>query len=182
MRRRQMAGSAHRRPRVGSWAAVAVALLALAGPWVAPYPPEQQEDVAGARLLPPLTRADALAVGPHRSIIVTDLRKTADGWEFDRGGQRQALPAADLVEEPSPRFYLLGTDSLGRDLLSRLLHGIRHSVGLAALCVALALVVGVGVGATAGLAGGLPDEILMRGVEVLMSIPRLFLVLACAAL
>ena len=182
MRRRQMAGSAHRRPRVGSWAAVAVALLALAGPWVAPYPPEQQEDVAGARLLPPLTRADALAVGPHRSIIVTGLRKTADGWEFDRGGQRQALPAADLVEEPSPRFYLLGTDSLGRDLLSRLLHGIRHSVGLAALCVALALVVGVGVGATAGLAGGLPDEILMRGVEVLMSIPRLFLVLACAAL
>src|SRR5439155_15218410 len=45
-----------------------------------------------------------------------------------------------------------------------------------------ALFVGVGVGALAGLAGGLWDEILMRGVDVLMSIPRLLLVLVCTAL
>jgi len=180
--RRPGTGTVWHRRRGGAWAGVAVALLALAGPWVAPYPPDRQEDVAGARLLPPLTRAHALVAGPRRLLIVTGLRRTSAGWEFDREGRRQALPAADLAQKPSPRFYLLGTDTLGRDLLSRLLHGVRHSVGVAALCVVLALVIGIGVGAIAGLAGGLWDEILMRGVEVLMSIPRLLLVLVCTAL
>jgi peptide/nickel transport system permease protein len=166
----------------GRWGVAALALLALAGPWIAPYPPEEQEDVAGARLLPPWTRAEALALGPHRTLIVTGLRRTTDGWVFDRAGHRQSLPEADVTESPSPRFYLLGTDALGRDLLSRLLFGVRHSAGLAALCVVLALLVGVGVGAMAGLSGGWWDEIVMRGVEVLMSIPRLLLVLVCAAL
>jgi len=180
--RRTGTGTVRHRRRGGAWTGVAVALLALAGPWVAPYPPDRQEDVAGARLLPPLTRAHALVAGPRRLLIVTGLRRTSAGWEFDREGRWQALPAADLAQKPSPRFYLLGTDTLGRDLLSRLLHGVRHSVGVAALCVVLALVIGIGVGAIAGLAGGLWDEILMRGVEVLMSIPRLLLVLVCTAL
>jgi peptide/nickel transport system permease protein len=168
--------------RGGPWSAVGVVLLALAGPWIAPYPPERQEDVAGARLLPPLTRAHALSAGPHRTLIVTRLRRTPDGWQFDRAGRRQALAASDRAEEPAPRFYLLGTDTLGRDLLSRLLYGARHTVGLAALCVALALVVGIGTGASAGLAGGIWDEVVMRGVDVLMSIPRLLVVLVCASL
>jgi peptide/nickel transport system permease protein len=180
--RRPGAENAGRRRRAGSWTAGAVAVLALAGPWIAPYPPERQEDVAGARLLPPLSRAHALAVGPHRTLIVTHLRRTGDGWEFERAGRRQDLPAADLAAAPSVRFYVLGTDTLGRDLLSRLLYGVRHSVGLSTLCVALALIVGVGVGGAAGLAGGPWGESMMRGVEVLMSIPRLLLVLVCAAL
>jgi peptide/nickel transport system permease protein len=166
----------------GAWTAAGVVLLALTGPWLAPYPPERQEDVAGARLLPPLTRAHAVAAGPHRTLIVTGLRRTADGWEFERGGRTQALAASDLARPPAPRFYLMGTDTLGRDLLSRMLYGARHTVGLAALCVALALVLGLAAGASAGLAGGLWDEVLMRGVDVLLAIPRLLLVLVCAAL
>jgi len=171
-----------RRRRPAFWAIAALVLLALLGPWIAPYPPEQQEDVAGARLLPPLTRARAIATVEQRTLIVTHLRPTREGWSFDRAGRRQTLAATDLVSDPSPRFYLLGTDTLGRDLLSRLLYGARHSIVLATLCVALALVIGLGVGAAAGLAGGLWDETLMRGVEIVMSIPRLLLVLVCAAL
>lgn len=167
--------------RAGPWAVAAVAFLAMAGPWIAPYPPEEQEDVAGARLLPPWTRAQALQAGP-RTFIVTGLGRTPEGWEFNRAGSRQTLPAADVTAGPSPRFYPLGTDSLGRDVSSRLLHGVRHSVGLAALCVALALLIGVGAGALAGLAGGWWDVVVMRGVEVLMSIPRLLLIMVCAAL
>ena len=73
--------------RGGRWAAAGVVVFALAGPWIAPYPPERQEDVAGARLLAPLTRAHALAAGPHRTYIVTGLRRTPHGWEFDRAGR-----------------------------------------------------------------------------------------------
>ena len=182
MNRRAGGRTAEIRNRAGAWTTAALALLALAGPWVAPYPPDRQEDVAGARLLPPLTRADALQDGRGRLLIVTDLRRTAEGWEFDRAGRRQTLPAAAPAPQPSPRFYLLGTDTLGRDITSRLLYGLRHSVVVAALCVALALILGAGVGAAAGLAGGLWDAILMRGVEVVMSIPRLLLIVVCAAI
>jgi peptide/nickel transport system permease protein len=167
--------------RAGPWAVAAVALLAVAGPWIAPFPPEEQEDVAGARLLPPWTLAQALQAGP-RTFIVTGLGRTSEGWEFNRAGSRQTLPAADVTAGPSPRFYPLGTDALGRDVASRLLHGVRHSVGLAALCVALALLIGVVAGALAGLAGGWWDVVVMRGVEVLMSIPRLLLIMVCAAM
>ena len=167
--------------RAGPWAGLTVCLLALAGPWIAPYPPEEQEDVAGARLLPPWTRAQAIVTGP-RTLVVTGLGRTPSGWEFDRAGRRQALAASEVTAGPQPRFYPLGTDGLGRDVFSRLLHGVRHSVGLAALCVALALLVGVGAGALAGLAGGWCDVVVSRAVEVLMSMPRLLLIMVCAAM
>ena len=166
----------------GPWVLAGFVLLALASPWLAPRPPGLQEDVAGARLLPPFTRAHALAVGPERTWIVTNLRPAGSGWGFDRAGRRQALAAEALLADPAPRFYLLGTDTLGRDLASRLLFGARHSIGLAALCAGLALLLGVAVGAAAGLAGGVWDAALMRAVDVLMSIPRLLVLLVCAAL
>jgi len=160
------------------------AILALAGaaPWLAPRPPDLQEDVAGARYLPPLTHAHALPVSPDRIWIVRSLHGTSGGWAFIRAGKREFVPKGLLPTVPSPRFYLLGTDSLGRDLASRLLYGVRYSVGVAALSVALALVLGVAAGSAAGLAGGRWDAFLMRGVDVIRSIPRLLLYLVCASL
>jgi peptide/nickel transport system permease protein len=157
-------------------------LIVTAAPVLAPRPPDLQEDPAGARYLPPLTRAHALRVEAHRLHIVTRLQATADGWEFERAGKPEALPRAALAGAPEPRFYLLGTDALGRDLLSRVLFGARHSLGIAALSVALALVLGIGVGSLAGYAGGAWDAGLMRGVDALMSIPRVLIYLLCAAL
>jgi len=161
---------------------VALATLALAAPILAPRPPDEQEDVAGARLLPPLTAASAVPIDGERMRIVTGLRRTAAGWEAVRAGRVELLPSAAVQGEPSRRFYLLGTDSLGRDLASRLLFGLRHSAGIAALAVALALVLGLAVGGAAGLAGGIPDAVLMRGVDAVMSTPRLLLFLLAASL
>ena len=168
--------------RSGPVALAAILLAALAAPWLAARPPDLQEDVAGARYLRPLTRAHAIRIEPHRSRIVLSLKKIPEGWEFVRAGRRERIGEGLLFAPPSPRFYLLGTDSLGRDLVSRLLHGARHSIGITALSVALALLLGIGVGAAAAIAGGWWDAVLMRGVDVLMSIPRLLLFLFCATL
>jgi len=172
---------ARRRSAPAALAAVIVALAA-AAPWLAPRPPDLQEDVAGARYLPPLARAFALQTRPGRVRIVTDLRRGSGGWSYLRAGRREELADGDLVAPPSPRQYLLGTDALGRDLAGRLLYGTRHSLAIASLAVALALLLGVGVGSAAAVAGGRWDALIMRGVDVLMSIPRLLMVLLCAAL
>lgn len=72
----------------------------------------------------------------------------------------------------------LGTDNLGRDELSRLLHGARASL-LSALAVGAAiLLIGVAVGTTAGFVGGVVDGLMMRVVDVLLAFPSLLLALA----
>lgn len=168
--------------RAGPVSMVALILLAAAAPWIAPRPPELQEDVAGARYLPPLTRAHALRIDPFHLRIVTSLRATQEGWEYSRGGRRESVSRTEVLGEPSSRFYLLGTDQLGRDLASRVLFGTRHSLGIAALSVALALAVGVGVGAVAGLAHRGLGAAVLWGVDVVRAVPRLLLYILCASL
>lgn len=163
-------------------APAAIILMALAAPLLAPRPPDLQEDPAGARYLPPLTRAHAIRPDRFHVRIVTGLRRTVSGWEFTRSGARQDISADALRGSPAPRFYPLGTDGLGRDLWSRLLFGARHSIGVAGLSVVLAMLLGIAVGSAAALSGGWRDALLMRGVDAIMSVPRLLVYLVCAAL
>ena len=71
--------------------------------------------------------------------------------------------------------YLLGTDELGRDTLTRLIYGGRVTLGVAFLTVALSLSLGTTVGLVAGYYGGWADDILMRVVDVFLAIPAIFL-------
>jgi len=82
---------------------------------------------------------------------------------------------------PPGRGHWLGTDELGRDVLARLLHGARVSVGAGALACAVALLAGSLLGALAGLAGGRTDRGVLFAVEVVQSVPALVLVAALAA-
>jgi oligopeptide transport system permease protein len=84
---------------------------------------------------------------------------------------------ADVWVPPLAHGHLLGTDALGRDLLARLLIGLRVSlaIGLVATCVSL--VIGVAWGAVAGFSGGRLDEAMMRVVDVLYSLPFIFFVI-----
>ncbi|AHZ24312.1 ABC transporter permease (plasmid) [Haloferax mediterranei ATCC 33500] len=83
------------------------------------------------------------------------------------------------LEAPSVE-HPLGTDQLGRDVLTRLLHGARLSLGVAAAVTAVRLVVGTAVGLVAGYAGGWVDEALMRLVDTLLAFPGIILALVIA--
>jgi peptide/nickel transport system permease protein len=87
----------------------------------------------------------------------------------------------DQFDPPSAKHWL-GADELGRDVLMRILYGGQVSLGVAGLAVAVALVVGTLVGALAGYYGGWTDATLMRFVDVMLSIPAIFLLILIGTL
>ncbi|MEQ9674067.1 MAG: dipeptide/oligopeptide/nickel ABC transporter permease/ATP-binding protein [Roseovarius indicus] len=88
---------------------------------------------------------------------------------------------ADRFKRPFTDGHLLGTDHLGRDLLSRLLWGTRLSLAEGVAAAVLAAFFGSAIGITAGYFGGKVDNIFMRGVDMLMAFPYILLALAIVA-
>lgn len=87
---------------------------------------------------------------------------------------------ADRLQMPS-REHLLGTDNLGRDLLSRIIYGGRTSLLVSCLAIAISLVVGCFFGATAAYFGGWYETIVMRITDVFMAIPTTLLAISISA-
>jgi peptide/nickel transport system permease protein len=87
---------------------------------------------------------------------------------------------AHRLEGPSSR-HPLGTDDLGRDVLSRALHGSRVSLAVTAAALALALAAGTLLGVSAGYRGGLLDQALGRTVDVLLALPGVLLAITVVA-
>jgi oligopeptide transport system permease protein len=83
----------------------------------------------------------------------------------------------DVWIGPLTGEHLIGTDSLGRDLLARLFTGLGVSLAIGAVATTVSLVIGVAWGATAGYLGGVVDEVMMRIVDVLYSLPYIFFVI-----
>jgi peptide/nickel transport system permease protein len=81
-----------------------------------------------------------------------------------------------------PRFYLFGTDELGRDVLARVLAGTQTSLMVVGLGIALYSILGFTIGAVAGIFGGWIDALLMRLSEFVLALPALYLVLALRAM
>ena len=79
-------------------------------------------------------------------------------------------------EPPSPT-HVMGTDSLGRDLLTRIMFGGRVSLTVGVLAMTVAITLGVVMGGLAGFYGGVADAVLMRFVDMMLSFPRLFLLI-----
>lgn len=152
----------------------ALVLAALAGPLVAPYGPVER--FADHLYAPPMrVRIDGggLYTQPLRLVDRLEQRFVADT------SRRTGLPwttPADLAP-----VLLLGADALGRDVLSRTLHGTRTSLGLALLATAATLVVGALLGAWAGLAGGLIERAIIRLGDVLIVVPVMYAVISLRA-
>jgi peptide/nickel transport system permease protein len=87
---------------------------------------------------------------------------------------------ADRLQPPGPAHWL-GTDELGRDILSRLIFGARVTLGIVALVSVVTAPIGLVLGCTAGYFGGWVEATLMRVTDVFLALPRLILALAFVA-
>jgi peptide/nickel transport system permease protein len=87
----------------------------------------------------------------------------------------------DVLLAPSPA-HLLGTDDVGRDIFSAILHGARVSLLVGLASTALATLIGIAIGGVAGFVGGRVDDLLMRLTELFQVLPRFFLALIVVAL
>jgi peptide/nickel transport system permease protein len=88
-----------------------------------------------------------------------------------------ALHVQDRLQNPSPTF-LLGTDELGRDVLSRLIYGAQTSLAVGAIALAIAATVGTLLGLLGGYVGGAADSVIMRVLDGLLAFPSIILALA----
>ncbi len=95
--------------------------------------------------------------------------------------RRDGLNDFGLPVGPSAKFWL-GTDGLGRDMLSRLVFGARISLGIGLVASLLSVLIGVLVGGSAAMAGGAVDSVLMRFVDLVMSLPSLLVILLFVAI
>ena len=92
----------------------------------------------------------------------------------------QAIDTYHILEAPS-QSHLLGTDALGRDVLSRLIYGARISLLVGIVAVGIATAIGTILGAIAGFYGGVVDMVIMRLVDVMLCFPTIFLIMAVIA-
>jgi len=99
----------------------------------------------------------------------------------DNGRIEPLFSLEEVVEAEADGYVvsrlLLGTDNLGRDMLTRLFYGARNTIGIAVLTTCLAFALGAVTGMLAAAVGGWTDQILSRIVDVLMSIPQLIFAL-----
>jgi len=173
--------------RAGAALTVAAALCAVAAPFLAPHAADSRDRglLNAPPTLPHVLGDDRKLHAPfiYRWRIVSRLEQR---YEEDRSARVPLawISGGHLVQssnEADAPLLLLGADSFGRDVLSRLLYGARISLGLAALAALGATLIGATVGGLAGYRGGTVDDLLMRGTDFVMVLPAMYVALALRA-
>ncbi len=196
---RQIAWRRLRRNRAALCALGLLALLHLLGlfaPFLSPYSPVQQNlalyyhppshfvwrNNQGQHTFWPEVPATMLTPS-HRCI---DLPGTLAPLRLFVHGERYRLlgilPVSLHLFGCKNPVFLMGTDALGRDLLSRLLYGSQYSLSVGLIGIAITFALGLLIGGISGYYGGITDNVLMRFTEVLLAVPGFYLLLALAAL
>lgn len=127
-----------------------------------------------------------LFVGPVGKAGFEDKPFRTEGdtaYYVDLNGDLQQIGREELISQfeennIESRFYLLGTDKSGRDMLSRLLFGARISLSIGFVAVLISMILGISLGSIAGFFGGKVDHVIMWLMSVVWSIPGIMLVIA----
>ena len=138
---------------------------------------------AGSRSWRKLARNPAALAGALILLVVVGAAIGAD-WIAPHDPAKQSLVRRFMPPAWSAGgslTYLLGTDQVGRDILSRMIHGARISLTVGMAAVVVSLLVGVGLGLISGFVGGRIDMVIMTVVDVTLSFPQLLLALAFVA-
>ena len=114
---------------------------------------------------------------------ILPLRFFTSGYEYEVFGFFKTDLHLFGIEKPSARnsFHLLGTDRLGRDQWSRLMHGTQVSLSIGLVAVGLSIFLGILLGGISGYYGGWPDLVIQRLIEILQSLPPIPIWMALTA-
>ncbi len=161
--------------------------LAAASPFFAPYDPTlQYREMPDC---PPMTLHLSDPANWPRGLLYTYAMRMADPTErkFAEDHSRRIylhlLARGHLfaTDGADPPYFAMGSDGLGRDLLSRIIYGSRVSMCVGLVGVLITFSLGITVGAFSGYVGGLTDNLIMRWSEIEMSLPSFYFLLALAA-
>ncbi|MFC2105821.1 ABC transporter permease [Candidatus Bipolaricaulota bacterium] len=125
-----------------------------------------------------LFRHRLAAIGLVIVILVIAMAITSFFWTpYDPFEQDYSV----VMVRPGAHGHLLGTDFLGRDMLSRVMYGARYTLFIGLVTTSIAVLVGTFLGATSGYLGGAYDMVISRFLDVVMALPDIILALAIAA-
>lgn len=157
-------------------------LLSLASPILPIYPYDQQ--VIDHVNLPPSFRSAGKVMLETRTDYMKQVLEADGRTEFndEEKAQISAMQQDIQVKPEHGRVYVLGTDQLGRDMLSRILYGGRISIMIGLVGTITAVLLGVAIGSLSGYIGGRLDNFIMRAVDIVYSLPYMLLVIIMMAL
>ena len=95
---------------------------------------------------------------------------------------RDAFLRPPIWQEGGSARFLLGTDDVGRDMLSRLIHGARLSMIIGVIVITIALAAGIGIGLLAGFFGGVVDIAIMRLMDIMLTLPSILLAIVVVSI
>jgi oligopeptide transport system permease protein len=158
------------------------AVFTLAVPWL-PIHPYAEQVVAHENLPPSLRPAGELMLAA-RTTYLTRFRASEDRVAFNAEERDELAEMARAIrtDPVHRRHYWLGTDNLGRDMLSRLLYGGRISILIGLVGTVTSMFLGILLGSIAGYAGGTLDDLIMRFVDIMYGLPYMLLVIIMMAL
>ena len=150
---------------------------------ILPFYPYSRQEMQHIYLPPSFESAGTVMLREREAYLAKVMAKEKRAEYTDAEKAELNAMRADIAVNPiHKRVYVLGTDNLGRDMLSRVIYGGRISIGIGVLGTITALLIGVFFGAIAGYAGGSLDNLIMRFVDVMYGLPYMLVVIIFMAM